>query len=128
MNNQLIIDMIKTLASHIDGYYFFKHQENDGHLCDMAHMLWECEFMHNAPMEDRLAAFNLSPDDTKLHDCIAEGHMVLPKLDRYLEDPTGSDEWERDFRDALDHFWSGRGSEDHSEKIKFVMQWLTDQV
>lgn len=181
MNNQLIIDMMKTLASHldapyfrvfgsidadeqdihnemisylnnegyavinwddpndvviaastldrsIDNYYVFEHQEDGGHLDDMARMLRECDYMHNAPMYDRLQAFGLSPDDTKLHELVAfQGHMVLPTVEHYLEDPTGS-EWERDFRQALDHFWSGQGSERQSEKVKFIMNWLADQV
>ena len=127
------VDDIERAASaldgYVDGYYVFEHQEDGGHLREMASMLAECNYMHNAPMYDRLQAFNLSPDDTKLHELVAfQGHMVLPTVDRYLEDPTGSDEWERDFRDALDHFWSGQGSERQSEKVKFIMNWLADQV
>lgn len=117
-----------TLDRCADNYYVFEHQEDGGHLDEMARMLQECEYLATAPMYDRLQAFGLSPDDTKLHELVAfQGHMVLPTVEHYLEDPTGS-EWERDFRQALDHFWSGQGSERQSEKVKFIMNWLADQV
>lgn len=124
-----VAKVASTLDRSIDNYYVFEHQEDGGHLREMARMLAECDYLVDAPMYDRLQAANLSPDDTKLHELIAfQGHMVLPMVERYLEDPTGSDEWKRDFRKALDHFWSGQGSEFHAEKVKFVMQWLADQV
>lgn len=178
MNNQIIIDMIKTLASHLTGreradlydqldvtprYDLEEHVEivdeaacyrvfgsidadeadihnemisylnNEGYdvinwddatdVSLAAGMLDRCidgyyVFMHE---ED---GSHLAEMARMLQECSV---MALPMTEHYLEDPTGS-EWERDFREALDHFWSGQGSERQSEKVKFIMNWLADQV
>ncbi len=124
-----VIRVAAILEKDIDGYYVFTHQEDAGHLDEMARMLRESAYMHTSPMYNRLQSAGIYHGHQQLHELLAhDGMMILPTVDRYLEDPTGSDMWESDFRDALDHFWSGRGSEDHAEKVKFVMQWLADQV
>ena len=128
-NADEVIRVAAILEKDIDGYYVFTHQEDAGHLDEMARMLRESAYMHTSPMYNRLQSAGIYHGHQQLHELLAhDGMMILPTVDRYLEDPTGSDMWESDFRDALDHFWSGRGSEDHAEKVKFVMQWLADQV
>ena len=118
-----------------DNYYVFKHQEDGGHLDEMARMLRESAYMHTSPMYNRLQSTGIYHGDQQLHELLAfDGMMIMPTVDRYLEDSTRSkenplgDEWHDDFTKALDHFWSGHGSELNSEKTKFIMRWLADQV
>ena len=100
MNNQLIIDMIKTLASHLG------------------------TFRERKEVYDQLRS--ILPQVAWRYDL--EEHVEIVRSSGNYRVFAVKDEWERDFRDALEHFWSCRGHEDHSEKVAFCLDWLSQKV